>query len=57
MFGNKAGAPPGGGGTAARQLHPPKIEIKKTHFVGAMTWNVLRDLPFSRNDPLKWGDD
>jgi hypothetical protein len=34
---------------------PPKIEIKK--IVDAMAWNVLRDLPFSRNDPPKWGDD
>jgi hypothetical protein len=37
---------------------PPKAEIKKnTDFVYIMISKVLRDLPFSRNQPLKSADD
>ena len=35
----------------------PKIEIQKdTEFVDAIMLNVLRDLAFSRNQPLKSAD-
>jgi hypothetical protein len=35
---------------------PPKTEIKKTYFVDIITSKVLRDLPFSQNQPLKSAD-
>jgi hypothetical protein len=35
----------------------PKPKLKKTDFVDTMISNVLRDLPFSRNKPLKSTDD
>jgi hypothetical protein len=47
----------GGGEVAARQ-HPPKSKLKKkTDFVDITISKVLRDLPFSRNQPLKSADD
>jgi hypothetical protein len=33
-----------------------EIKKKKTDFVGTMISNVLRDLPFSGNQPLKSAD-
>jgi hypothetical protein len=32
---------------------PPYQHLKNTYFVNMMIQNVLRDLPFSRNQPLK----
>jgi hypothetical protein len=47
---NLARAPKGG----CRAENPlPQIELKKTDFVDEMIRRVLRDLPFTRNQPLK----
>jgi hypothetical protein len=51
---------PKGGGAAARASappKPPKTEIKKKDFVDIVISNALRDLPISRNQPLKSADD
>ena len=52
---------PGRVGTAAGLQPPPpqkkKIEIKKKSCVDTIISNVLRDLPFNRNQPLKSADD
>jgi hypothetical protein len=34
----------------------PKTEIQKIHFVDIMILKVLRNFPFSRNQPLKSAD-
>jgi hypothetical protein len=48
----------GGGGCRAAARQTPKTEIlKKTDFVDIMISKVLRDFPFSRNQPLKSADD
>jgi hypothetical protein len=54
-----ARAHPRGGGVTGLQpsLNPPKPKFKKTYFVGVMISNVLRDVPFSRNQPLKSAGD
>jgi hypothetical protein len=46
------------GGVASLQpaLNPPKPKLKKK-FVDIIISEVLRDLPFSRNQLLKWADD
>jgi hypothetical protein len=52
-------AHPGWGGGAA-ELKPPnpkKLKFKKHAFVAIMISKVLRDLPFSRNQPLKSADE
>jgi hypothetical protein len=52
------GAPKGGGGAA--ELQPPKTlkpKFKKTDFCRYYDIKLLRDLPFSRNQPLKSADD
>jgi hypothetical protein len=51
------GVPKRGGG-AARLLRskPAKLKFKK-HFIRNMISKVLRDFPFSRNQPLKSADD
>jgi hypothetical protein len=36
---------------------PPNRNLKNTYFVETMITNVLRDLPFSGNQPLKSADD
>jgi hypothetical protein len=42
----------------AAGLYSPHITLlKTTDFVDTMITNVLRDLPFSRNQPLKSADD
>jgi hypothetical protein len=46
----------GGGGGAPGYSPPPKPEFKNTDFVDIMISKVLRDLPFSRNQPLKSAD-
>jgi hypothetical protein len=51
------GVHPEGGGAAGLQPPNPKTEYFKTDFVGIVTSKVLRDLPFSRNQPLKSDDD
>jgi hypothetical protein len=51
---NKEG---GAAGQQPPQTHPkPKVK-KKTDFVDIMISKVLRDFPFSRNQPLKSSDD
>jgi hypothetical protein len=54
------------GGVAAGLRSPPpgkppppkkKRKLKKKHFVDTMISEVLPDLPFSRNQPLKSTDD
>jgi hypothetical protein len=44
-------------GRDCRAAAPPKPKLKKTHFLDIMVLKVLRDLPFSRNQPLKSADD
>jgi len=53
------GAPPKGGVGCNPAASPPsQSKFKKnTNFVGTVIPNVLRDLPSSRNWPLKWADD
>jgi hypothetical protein len=52
-------APKGGKGLPSCSPPPPQMEIKtkNTDFVDTIISNVLRDLPFSRNQPLKSADD
>jgi hypothetical protein len=54
-------AAPEWGGAAGLQPPAPKTpqnqKLKNTDFVDTMIWNVLCDLPFSRNQPLKLVDD
>jgi hypothetical protein len=57
VFGNKAGVHLRGGVLQPGSSTPKNRNLKKIYFVDAMTCNVLRDLPFSRNDPLKLSDD
>jgi hypothetical protein len=46
------------GVAAAAQQPPRQIEIfKNTNLVDTMISNVLRDLPFSQNQPLKSTDE
>ena len=47
-----------GGGAAGLQPLPktPKPKFKNTDFVDIMI-SILRDFPFSRNQPLKLADD
>jgi hypothetical protein len=52
---NHTGAHPKGGGLLG--CSPSKIEIKTTYFGNTIISNVLRDLPFSRNQPLKLAED
>jgi hypothetical protein len=35
---------------------PPKLKCKRHRFVNIMISKVLRDFPFSRNQPLKLAD-
>jgi hypothetical protein len=49
------GAPNGGCRAAAPT--PPKPKFKKRDFVDIVISSVLRDFPFSRNQPLKSADD
>jgi hypothetical protein len=54
------GHPQGGRGGAGLQPvpNPQKLKLKKkTDFVDIMISEVLRDLPFCRNQPLKSADD
>jgi hypothetical protein len=48
----------GGGGcwAAPPQTHP-KLKFEITDFVDSMMSEVLHDLPFGRNEPLKSADD
>ena len=49
-----------GGGVAGLQPYPQNPQdrnLKKTDFVDIMISKVSRDLPFSRNQPLKSADD
>jgi hypothetical protein len=41
------------GGRGYRAAAAPNQNLKKNHFVDIMILKVLRDLPFSRNQPLK----
>jgi hypothetical protein len=51
----QAGAHQNGG---LRSAASPKLNIKKnTDFVDMMISNVLRNLPYSQNQPLKSADD
>jgi len=57
-FAWELGEYPRGGGGGPPRLHPhpaTKLKLKKkyTDFVDTMMSHVLRDLPFSRNLPLK----
>jgi hypothetical protein len=54
-----AGAHPreGGRGAAGAAAPPPNPNLKDTDFVDIMMSKVLRDFPFSRNQPLKSADD
>jgi hypothetical protein len=36
---------------------PPKLKFKKHRFFGYYDIKMLRDLPFSRNNPLKSADE
>lgn len=45
-----------GGGAAGIQPHP-QIGMKKTGIVETMISNILRNLPFSQNQPRKSADD
>jgi hypothetical protein len=47
------GAHPRGGGCQAAAPPKPKLKKKETDFVDIMISKVLRDLPFSQNQPLK----
>jgi hypothetical protein len=51
--------PKGGGGLPVCIPHqtPENRNLKNTDFVDIMVSNVLRNLPFSRNQPLKSADD
>ena len=52
------GCTQGGGCRAVAPLKAPKLKLKKnTDFVDITISKVLRDLPFSRNQPLKSADD
>jgi hypothetical protein len=52
------GAPKGVGGCrAAAPQKPQNWNLKYTDFVDTMISRVLRDFPFSRNQPLKSADD
>jgi hypothetical protein len=44
------------GGGGCQIAAPPKLKFKKTHFTHNMIQNVLRDLHFSLNQPLKSAD-
>jgi hypothetical protein len=46
-----------GGCRAAATPKPVKLKLKKADFVDIMISKVLRDLPFSQNEPLKPVDD
>jgi hypothetical protein len=48
------GGLPGGSPTPA---NPQNCNLKNTDFVGIMISRVLRDCPFSKNQPLKSADD
>jgi hypothetical protein len=50
------GAPKRGLWRAAAPSNPPKPKFKR-HFLAMMISNVLCNLPFSRNQPLKSADD
>jgi hypothetical protein len=52
---NKAGRHPREGGCHAAA--PPNRNLKNTDFVDTMTLNILCDLSFSQNQPLKSADD
>jgi hypothetical protein len=52
----KARGAPGGAATAPPQT-PENRNLKNTDFVDIMISKVLRDLPFSRNQPLISVDD
>jgi hypothetical protein len=47
----------GGGFRAATRPDPQTRNSKNTDFVDIMISKVLRDFPFSRNQPLKSADD
>jgi hypothetical protein len=51
-----SGAHPRGGGATGLQPFQNQ-NLKNTHFVDIMISKVLRDLPFSRNQPLKSADE
>jgi hypothetical protein len=58
IFESKKGAPKGeGGATGLQPSNPPKPKLKEIYFVDIMISKVLRDFPFSRNQPLKTADD
>jgi hypothetical protein len=46
-----------GGGVSCSPHKPPKLKFKNIDFLDIMISKVLRDFPFSRNQPLKWADD
>jgi hypothetical protein len=52
-----AGAQPRGGGCRAAAPQTPQKLNFKIDFIDIMVSEVLRDLPFSRNQPLKSADD
>ena len=55
--GNDPGARPKEGGSwAAAPQTPQNRNLRNTHFVVTIS-EVLRDLPFSRNQPMKSADD
>jgi hypothetical protein len=45
------------GGAAAWPAHPQSRDLKNRDFVDIMISEASRDLPFSRNQPLKSADD
>jgi len=51
-----AGAQLTGGGVSGcnQSQNPPKLKFKEAHFVGTIISKFLRDLLFSKNQPLKW---
>jgi hypothetical protein len=51
------GAPKGGGLPGCSPSKHQNRYLKNTHFVDIILSKVLRDLPFSRNQPLKSADD
>jgi hypothetical protein len=42
---------------SCRAAAPKNQNLKNTDFVAIMISKVLRDLPFSRHQPLKWADE
>jgi hypothetical protein len=59
LVSGSSGAPKGGGGGLPVCSHPPhqapqNRNLKNTDFVNIMISKVLRDLLFSRNQPLKY---